>query len=126
MIKTKDAQNGCGHRFLWRDAPQYQPRLNSRNSPSLAIQSPEIATIDNGPYACGILLFLPFSQAFYVLCFADFSGLRMTLIDICEDTIKGLRFSCLHCKMYDVCEECEAQGLAIHDNHIFKIINLQN
>jgi len=93
-----NAQNGCGHKFLWREAPHYQPKLNARNTPTLAIQSPdEITTIDNGPYTC----------------------------EICDSPIKGLRFSCLYCKMYDVCEECEMHGLAIHNNHIFKIVNLQ-
>jgi len=93
-----NAQNGCGHSFTWTKAKMYKPRVTNRNTPSLSVNSPEsISAIDNGPYTC----------------------------EICDKTIKGLRFSCVNCNMYDVCEECEATGICIHNNHSFKIVNLE-
>ena len=41
----------------------------------------------------------------------------------CGEIIKGLRFTCIHCPCYDMCEKCEAEGTLNHNkDHIWKII----
>ena len=40
----------------------------------------------------------------------------------CKKQINGVKFSCLNCESFDICEECDRNGLGEHDNHIFIII----
>jgi len=90
-------QNGCGAKFSWGDAHPYRPSINQRTVGDLNVQRPEgVDAADNGPYEC----------------------------ELCGEPIKGLRFSCLNCRFHDVCEECESSGIATHQGHTFKIINL--
>jgi len=92
-----NTQNGCGTKFNWSTAPAYTANANRRAAKQFNARPPEgVSDVDNGPFTC----------------------------EYCQDTIKGLRFSCMNCKFLDVCENCEMRGIAIHDNHIFKIFNL--
>ena len=44
--------------------------------------------------------------------------------DVCQGSVVGLRFKCLYCANYDLCNECESTG--VHDHHIMLRIGSTN
>jgi hypothetical protein len=90
-----NVQNGCGAKFKWNTAKPYVPPAVS-HLPALEEfvgEAPRLAKgRTHGQYRCDV-------------CFAE---------------IVGIRFSCIHCPMYDVCSGCE--GTSHDTTHIFRII----
>ncbi|GES96377.1 carbohydrate-binding module family 13 protein [Rhizophagus clarus] len=45
------------------------------------------------------------------------------MCDSCEKTIRGMRWKCLFCKNYDLCQDCKSKSPNVHDNnHAFQPI----
>lgn len=96
-----NTQNGCGASFSWSSAAPYASQDMSHLN-SLDIRS-EVAKqvglgeqIDHGEFKC----------------------------DFCSSNIIGLRFSCLNCPCFNICEQCESSGIEHIPNHIFDIVGL--
>lgn len=90
-----DVQDGCGASFNWSQAAPY--RSKAKITKVAPIPMPELAkeVVHEG-----------------VVC------------NKCGDEIKGLRFTCIHCPCYDLCEKCEAEGSLEHPKeHIWRIIS---
>lgn len=89
-----DVQNGCGQIFRWSQALPYAPSQVT-HLPSLgefAAKAPQARGKDHGPFAC----------------------------DSCHKSIQGIRFSCIHCAMFDLCEECEMR-VQHPSKHVFRL-----
>jgi len=97
-----NAQNGCGQDFNWDEAAKYEPKAEKfGKEKNVTAAKPELR---DG--------FKSTPTDEYYLC------------DFCTSEIKGLRFSCIHCPFFDLCEECEQFYPNFHNpNHVFKIFN---
>lgn len=94
-------QNGCGHSFNWDSAPKYV-RPDTTHLEGMDLRA-EVAKavglgdpIDHGEFLC----------------------------DNCNQKIIGLRFSCLHCPCFNLCEKCEGEGVEHIARHVFDIFGL--
>lgn len=94
-------QNGCGASFNWDSAPKYQPpdtthleQIDLRAEVAKAVGLGE--PVDHGEFLC----------------------------DHCNQKIIGLRFSCMHCPCFNLCEKCEADGVEHLPRHVFDILGL--
>jgi hypothetical protein len=92
-----NAQNGCGAVFNWSTAPAYVPVAVAVKQHEFKVPEPKaMELVKHDYYKC----------------------------DECQNDITGLRFSCLNCKAYDVCEDCDMAGRSVHKrNHVFKIVS---
>ncbi len=90
-----NTQNGCGHKFKWSEAPAYVPSSVTLRQEEFKIPEPKLMeNVVHEYYKC----------------------------DMCKNDIVGIRFSCLNCKAFDVCEQCDVSGKGLHGtNHVFKI-----
>jgi len=89
-----NVQNGCGHHFVWSTAPPYRARgLPGPKSEQFNMIKP-----------------IPLSKANHgewIVC------------DNCQKNIIGLRFMCIHCAAYNLCEDCEYK---VDHPHVFKVL----
>ena len=93
-----DVQNGCGAGFSWTKAPPYVPARVALKDQTYNIAQPNVMEkIVHQYYQCGV----------------------------CAGEIKGVRFSCLNCPCFDVCEECDVKGNGLHSNHVFVLFTGQ-
>ena len=97
-----NTQNGCGASFNWDSAPAYSQKdlshlqsLDLRDEVARQIGLGE--RVDHGEF---------------------------TTCDVCTERIFGLRFVCLHCPCYNVCEKCEERGIEHVSRHVFDILGL--
>ncbi len=96
MICGSDAhggnqQNGCGQRFQWSAARPYQSSIRPLQLDELNLKPPKQKTCDIvHDYTC----------------------------DDCKRPIIGIRFECLHCPCFNVCENCEFRT-EHPDDHVF-------
>lgn len=89
-----DVQDGCGSNFNWTKAVPYRSDMSRKAVKPMPV--PDIARE------------------------VVHEGVRCNR---CGEIIKGLRFTCIHCPCYDMCEKCEAEGTLNHNkDHIWKII----
>ena|SRR3989338_66802 len=49
---------------------------------------------------------------------------EFTTCDVCSERIFGLRFTCLHCPCYNLCEKCENKGVDHETRHVLDILGL--
>jgi len=93
-----NSQHGCGKSFNWSGARPYQSQ--SQQGPrreEFSMTKPELVLKKHENDLC----------------------------EICNNTIVGLRFECLNCTYFNVCELCESNLQELHiSTHIFKIIGL--
>lgn len=91
-----DVQDGCGANFNWSTARPYRSDIHSKKRVE-PMPIPELAKeVVHEGVAC----------------------------NRCGDEIKGLRFTCIHCPCYDLCEKCEMEGTLEHPkDHIWRIIS---
>lgn len=90
-----DVQDGCGQNFNWAQAQPYRSKMKQQKVAPMPI--PELAkeVVHEG-----------------VLC------------NFCGKEIKGLRFTCIHCPCYDLCEKCEMEGTLEHyKEHVWRIVS---
>jgi len=96
-----DVQDGCGENFNWNDAPVYKSELDVAHISSL-----DPSKIDDDDRKYGAL-----DHGEYILC------------EMCQNKIFGLRFKCIYCPYYNLCENCEPRS-DHSGNHIFDIISI--
>jgi len=103
----RDKQNGCGHRFDWKNARNYVPAPINRFVLSADKEIRELVsntTNMNHGYNC----------------------------QVCQKEIVGMRFSCINCEFLDICEECEKSHVSSfhaipkHEPHSFEIYVVPN
>ena len=73
-------QNGCGHRFGWDSAPKYVKKEWNAHLEDAALKG-----------------------------YGDEKSHEYWKCDICDQDIKGSRFRCLHCPVFNLCQMCEAE-----------------
>lgn len=89
----RNRQNGCGKKFSWSKAQAYKPVKAGRNI-SYSAAAPE-------------------SQKYHHV------GVQC---DLCKEDVRGLRFECINCKTFTLCEKCEANHNETHTaGHVFRI-----
>jgi hypothetical protein len=87
-------QNGCGHSFRWSQAAPYTG-TNTKHLDDITIDDVSLRSdgTRHGAYHC----------------------------DRCNNEVVGLRFACVNCPCYNLCEKCEPNS--DHNiEHIFHII----
>jgi len=92
-----NVQNGCGQRFAWSTTKPYK---------SSGIQGPT----EEHFKAAKPLPVSKFNHGDWLTC------------DSCNKNIVGLRFMCIHCASYNLCEECEYK---VDHKHVFKVMGDQ-
>lgn len=89
--------NGCGQGFDWELAKLYVPEVQAQ---------PALKEFDMAPPEAHEEV----EHSFYTC-------------DHCKKPIKGYRFSCINCAVYDLCADCEANYSAYHNpRHLFNIV----
>lgn len=92
-------QQGCGHSFAWDSAPKYQPRME---------RIFELPKLDFSSEAK--------VQSAYVRHL-------FTTCNLCQKSLRGPRFHCIHCEAFDCCIDCEKQLAQSHSQeHVFDIL----
>jgi len=91
-----NVQNGCGQRFAWSTSKQYK----SQGLPS----GPEEEKLKSNKPP------LPVSKQHHG---------EWLNCDGCNKNIVGLRFMCIHCASFNLCEECEYK---VDHKHVFKVL----
>jgi hypothetical protein len=95
-----NVQDGCGATFRWSEAKPY------------------IAAIDKGPQQHEFNKQAP-SRPSGAGMWTSHGEYRC---DNCHNEIIGFRFSCIHCRAFDLCDICEAEVTPCHPrDHIFAI-----
>eukprot|EP01126_Amoeba_proteus_P001852 TRINITY_DN10579_c0_g1_i1.p1 TRINITY_DN10579_c0_g1~~TRINITY_DN10579_c0_g1_i1.p1 ORF type:complete len:272 (-),score=67.33 TRINITY_DN10579_c0_g1_i1:184-942(-) len=89
-------QTGCGQTLKWTQSQPYK---------SLGLVRPEM--VEYQPPN-------PKQRTFH--------GESLTC-DNCQKNILGLRFSCVHCRLFNLCENCEFK-VDHHKNHVFRIFEI--
>lgn len=90
-----DVQDGCGASFNWATAKPYRSKTKLKKVAPMPMPDLAKEVVHMG-----------------VMC------------NRCGNEIKGLRFTCIHCPGYDLCEKCEAEGTLEHNkDHIWRIIS---
>jgi hypothetical protein len=89
-----NVQNGCGQRFQWSTSKPYK---------SQGIAGPTEETLKAAKP-------IPLSKANH--------GEWLTC-DNCQKSIVGLRFMCINCASFNLCEECEYK---VDHKHVFKVL----
>jgi len=91
-----NAQNGCGASFQWTNALPYSADVAT--GPALeefVMPAPSSKGKSHGPYVC----------------------------DNCSKEIVGIRFSCIHCPVFDLCKGCKEVATSQHEQgQIFSLI----
>jgi len=92
-----NVQNGCGQRFQWSTSKPYK---------SQGIQGP----VEENFKAVKPLPVSKVHHGEWLTC------------DNCNQNIVGLRFMCVHCASYNLCEDCEYK---VDHKHVFKVLGEQ-
>uniref|UniRef100_A0A6B2L4W0 RBR-type E3 ubiquitin transferase n=1 Tax=Arcella intermedia TaxID=1963864 RepID=A0A6B2L4W0_9EUKA len=87
-------QNGCGKRFNWSQSQPYK---------STGLSGPKTVEFQPPPNPKQRT-----RHGDWIPC------------DNCKQQIVGLRFSCVHCRSFNLCENCEFK-VDHHKNHVFRI-----
>lgn len=94
-------QNGCGQSFRWSTAAPYQSNnelpqaIADRNKLLEGLKAPEKQKeVRHGLFQC----------------------------TLCNNPITGLRFCCINCEVYDLCQKCESGNNGHPKTHAFQII----
>lgn len=95
-----NVQDGCGHHFSWSSAHPYKKAKwddHLKKVDQTKITEDELIKVrrDHGVWNC----------------------------DCCANKILGIRFECVHCPSYSICQDCETKGTSHHpQEHVFRII----
>jgi len=90
-----NVQNGCGQRFVWTQSQPYKSQgLKGPTQEEFKAQKPiPVNRVNHGDWR---------------------------LCDECRKPIVGLRFACVHCASFNLCENCEFK-VEHEKNHVFKV-----
>ena len=97
-----DAQDGCGQEFNWNDARPYKAVIDLS-----VFQKVNLDTIDDDDIRGAKR-----THAEYLAC------------DSCHSKITGLRFQCINCPSFYLCENCQKHGFYHDPKHAFAIFVL--
>ena len=94
-----DVQDGCGASFLWSTAPGYKSNFDfshfaAVNANSIDESDKKYGKLDHGEYC---------------------------ICDSCSKQIFGVRFKCIHCPCFNLCDECEPKSLH-NQQHVFNVL----
>eukprot|EP01126_Amoeba_proteus_P026760 TRINITY_DN264_c0_g1_i12.p1 TRINITY_DN264_c0_g1~~TRINITY_DN264_c0_g1_i12.p1 ORF type:complete len:288 (-),score=30.75 TRINITY_DN264_c0_g1_i12:108-971(-) len=93
-----NTQNGCGHSFNWEQALPYTANAKPMREVSVKLSVPQLQVLEQ--------------EHVGFIC------------DMCGKEIVGLRFSCLNCPHYSLCQRCEVEFMKHDQFHIFQIFGL--
>jgi len=100
-------QPGCGHKFSWQDALSYSE--DARSFDAATSDAPVPPRRPHPVIVRGLGAFHPFASC--NICGTDGDG------------IAGLRFRCIHCESFSVCQYCEPVLAKFHDSkHVFEVM----
>lgn len=89
-------QQGCGGRFVFSQAPKYSAVMSHR---------------------------LPHLDMTHVILSGAGCRHLFTRCAVCLKMVHGLRFRCIHCEEYNLCQSCEADLHGHPSDHVFEILS---
>ena len=96
----RNVQDGCGHHFRWTSAKPYKKVKWDAHMKKVDVEK---------------------------LSKDDVEGVRKEHAywncDVCRENVLGIRFSCINCPVFNVCQSCEEKGHYRHnETHVFDIV----
>ncbi len=115
-------QSGCGQNFTWDQAKPYVPAPNRKPEEVMRdLLNPENKLVVHENIKC-VKVKISFSN-----------NENFFRCDGCHETVRGIRFDCIHCPSLIYCEKCEQKLTLLHSNqnnqegkpqHVFQLITI--